>query len=121
MHLKNLALLKTARLGSQAFSAMRLAPLYDAVSTRVFPKLAGDRMALKLNGKDDRLTLTDFSKAARTMGIPVATAEAACSEIADRLSTHVHKLQLPTFARRNAKPTRDALFAIVEARTRGLH
>jgi serine/threonine-protein kinase HipA len=120
MHLKNLALLKTARLGSEAFSGVRLAPLYDAVSTRVFPKLAGDRMALKLNGKDDRLTLTDFSKAARTMGIPVATAEAACSELTDRLSTHLHKLQLPTFARRNAKPTRDALFAIVEARTRGL-
>jgi hypothetical protein len=77
-------------------------------------------MALKLNGKDDRLTLTDFSKAARTMGIPVATAEAAFSELTDRLSTHVHKLQLPAFARRNAKPTRDALFAIVEARTRGL-
>lgn len=40
---------------------VRLAPLYDSVTTRVFPGLAGDRMALKLNGRDDRLTPVDFS------------------------------------------------------------
>ena len=51
MHLKNLALLKTARVGAQAFNAARLSPLYDAVSTRVFPKLAGDAMALKLTAR----------------------------------------------------------------------
>jgi hypothetical protein len=57
---------------------------------------------------------------AGTIGIPGTAAVAACSELADQLSTHMDKLQLPTFARRNAKPMRDALFAIVEARTRRL-
>lgn len=120
MHLKNLALLKTARLGSRSFSAVRLAPLYDAVSTRVFPKLAGDRMALKLNGKDDRLTRADFVSAGKTLGIPVASAEAACSELAEVLAKQAPKLQLPAFARRHAKSTRDALNALIAARARAL-
>jgi serine/threonine-protein kinase HipA len=120
MHLKNLALLKIARVGSQVFSAVRFAPLYDAVSTRVFPKLTGDRMALKLNGKDDRLTRADFRAAARTMGVPDATAEAACDEITERVSTRAQKLKLPGFARRNGKLVRDALLALVDNRERTL-
>jgi HipA-like protein len=55
MHLKNFAILKIADAGAKAFTAVRFAPLYDAVTTRVFPGLGGDRMALKLNGRDDRL------------------------------------------------------------------
>jgi serine/threonine-protein kinase HipA len=62
MHLKNLALLKIAEPGARQFATVRFAPLYDAVTTRVFPGLAGDRMALKLNGKDDRLTSSGFSR-----------------------------------------------------------
>ena len=34
---------------------VRLAPLYDAVTTVLFPGLEHDRMALKINDKDDRL------------------------------------------------------------------
>jgi serine/threonine-protein kinase HipA len=120
MHLKNLALLKAARLGSSNFTAVRLAPLYDAVCTRVFPKLAGDRMALKLNGKDDHLKRADFGAAARTMGIPIATADSACNELAERLAVHVSKLQLPNFARRSGKPQRAALTRIVQTRARDL-
>jgi serine/threonine protein kinase HipA of HipAB toxin-antitoxin module len=60
MHLKNLALLKVAEAGSNHFGSVHIAPLYDAVTTRVFPRLARDRMALKLNGKDDRLRRADF-------------------------------------------------------------
>jgi serine/threonine-protein kinase HipA len=56
MHLKSLAALKVAEADTQAFTSVRFAPLYDAITTRVFPGLGGDRMALKLNGKDDRLT-----------------------------------------------------------------
>ena len=43
MHLKNLALLKSAEPGSRQFATVRFAPLYDAVTTRIFPGLAGDR------------------------------------------------------------------------------
>jgi serine/threonine-protein kinase HipA len=55
MHLKNLAMLKMAEAGAKAFTSVRFAPLYDAVTTRVFPGLGTDCIALKLNGKDDRL------------------------------------------------------------------
>ena len=39
MHLKNVALLRTADAGAKAFTSVRLAPLYDTVTTRVFPGL----------------------------------------------------------------------------------
>ena len=98
MHLKNLALLKTAQPGAKRFSEVRFAPLYDAVTTRVFPGLAGDRMALKLNGKDDRLTPQDFATLARTLDLPVGRAEAAVAEVSARVREAAARLRLPDFA-----------------------
>lgn len=77
MHLKNLALLKIAPPGAHAFATVRLAPLYDAVTTKIFPLLEHDRMALKLAGKDDRLKRADFLKLAATAGIAAGKANAA--------------------------------------------
>src|SRR3546814_14572671 len=93
MHLNNLAMLKTAAPGAKAFTSVRFAPLYDAVTTRVFPGLGGDRMALKLNGKDDRLTRQDFLALARTIGLTVGDAEVAMSELAGRLSGRAKTLR----------------------------
>lgn len=98
MHLKNLAMLKTADAGAKAFTTVRFAPLYDAVTTRVFPGLGGDRMALKLNGKDDRLSRQDFLTLARTIGLAVGDAEAAIGELAGRLTEGAKTLRLPVFA-----------------------
>lgn len=98
MHLKNLAMLKTAEAGAKAFTTVRFAPLYDAVNTRVFPGLGGDRMALKLNGKDDQLTRQDFFTLARTIGLTVGDAEAAIGELAGRLAECAMTLSLPAFA-----------------------
>jgi serine/threonine-protein kinase HipA len=95
MHLKNVALLKSAEPGSRRFATVRFAPLYDAVTTRVFPGLAGDRMALKLNGKDDRLTRQDFLTLARTIDLPIARAEAAIAELAGGLHNAAPCLLLP--------------------------
>ena len=95
MHLKNLAVLKIASADQGGFSAVRFAPLYDAVSTRVFPQLAGDRMALKLNGKDDRLTTNDFLALAKTMGLTRAAAVRALHELSERLEQRVRTLQVP--------------------------
>src|ERR1700674_869223 len=39
MHLKNMALIKIAEAGDQHFRSIRMAPLYDAVTTRIFPQL----------------------------------------------------------------------------------
>ncbi|MDI4655041.1 type II toxin-antitoxin system HipA family toxin [Xanthobacter autotrophicus] len=118
MHLKNLAMLKTAEAEAKAFTTVRFAPLYDAVTTRVFPGLGGDRMALKLNGKDDRLTRQDFLALARTIGLTVGDAETAIVELAGRLAVRVKTLGLPAFAAQSevARATRDKVIAIVEDR-----
>src|SRR5262249_40106734 len=81
MHLKNLALLKIAEPGDERFRSVRMAPLYDAVTTRVFPRLSHDRMALKLNGKDDNLRRADFHALAATAGMRVADADAALDDV----------------------------------------
>jgi serine/threonine-protein kinase HipA len=86
MHLKNIALLKIAQRGIPAFTSVRFAPLYDAVTTRVFPGLAHDRLALKLNGKDDRLTRDDFISLARTIELPLSRAREILLEIDTGLS-----------------------------------
>jgi serine/threonine-protein kinase HipA len=86
MHLKNIALLKTAQRGISSFTNVRFAPLYDAVTTRVFPGLSHDRLALKLNGKDDRLGREDFVSLARTIELPVPRARTILREIDEGLS-----------------------------------
>lgn len=95
MHLKNLAVLKIAFPGENAFASVRMAPLYDAVTTVVFPGLQHDRMAMKLNGKDDRLKKADFLKASATLGLRASDAEAAMSSIIERLSSVVDEAALP--------------------------
>ncbi|HYE49050.1 MAG TPA: HipA domain-containing protein [Azospirillaceae bacterium] len=102
MHLKNLAVLKIAAPGADRFTQVRMAPLYDAVTTRVFPGLAQDRMALKLNGRDDRLGRDDFLALARTIDLPLGRAEAALRDIASRLDATLPALSLPAFARTGA-------------------
>jgi serine/threonine-protein kinase HipA len=118
MHLKNLAVLKTADVGAKTFRTVRFAPLYDAVTTRVFPGLAGDRMALKLNGKDDRLTRQDFLNLARTIGLTVEDAEAGLAALTTRVTDRLPTLRLPAFAGEfdGAKTVRDKVEAIAAAR-----
>jgi len=95
MHLKNLALLKIAEPGSDRFDSVRVAPLYDAVTTRVFPRLERDRMALKLNGKDDRLRRADFRAFAGTAGIRASDADAAVDGLLAGLRTALDKVEIP--------------------------
>lgn len=106
MHLKNLALLKMAEPGSDHFASVRMAPLYDAVTTRVFPRLARDRMALKLNGKDDRLRRADFKALAATAGIRAADADDAIDATTAGLAGALDTLPLPPLVA--ASPAADA-------------
>lgn len=95
MHLKNLALLKVAEPGSERFVSVRMAPLYDAVTTRVFPSLERDRMALKLNGKDDRLRRADFKALAATAGIRAGNADRAIDAVAQAVDAAAANLTVP--------------------------
>lgn len=122
MHLKNLAMLKIAEAGSKGFTSVRFAPLYDAVTTRVFPGLSGDRMALKLNGKDDRLTRQDFLGLARTMGLSAGEAEDAIIDLAGRVAERAEALGLLAFAAESqtARDTQDKVIALVANRCAAL-
>jgi serine/threonine-protein kinase HipA len=95
MHLKNMALLKIAEPGDRQFRSVRMAPLYDAVTTRVFPKLKHDRLALKLNGKDDKLRRSDFQALATTAGLRAGDADAGLDGFLQRLRTAIDAIAVP--------------------------
>lgn len=122
MHLKNLALLKIAEAGARVFTSVRFAPLYDAVTTGVFPGPAGDRMALELNGKDDRLMQGDFMTLARTIGLPQGAAEAAILEMTTSLAKAVDLVRLPEFAATSSAATavRGQVLAVASERSAAL-
>lgn len=95
MHLKNMALLKIAEPGDKQFRSVRLAPLYDAVTTRVFPNLKHDRLALKLNGKDDGLRRADFRTLATNAGLRAGDADLAIDDMKKRLGAEIDAITLP--------------------------
>ncbi|MGA2711650.1 MAG: HipA domain-containing protein [Bryobacteraceae bacterium] len=95
MHLKNMALLKIAEPGEKQFRSVRMASLYDAVTTRVFPNLKHDRMALKLNGKDDNLRRADFRALATTAGLRAGDADAAMEDMLKRIGGAVDRIRIP--------------------------
>jgi serine/threonine-protein kinase HipA len=95
MHLKNMALLKIAEPGDAKFRSVRMAPLYDAVTTRVFPKLKHDRLALKLSRKGDNLRRADFITLATTAGLRAGDAETAKEDIVQRLRKAVDGIAVP--------------------------
>ena len=97
MHLKSLALLKIAHPGDELFREVRLSPLYDGVITRIFPQLGNDRVAIKLNGKDDHLRRSDFRALAATMGLKAVDADAAIGDVIVRLGDATERLLLPQF------------------------
>lgn len=118
MHLKNLALLKTAESGDEAFSSVRMAPLYDAVTTRVFPGLKHDHMALKLNGKDDRLNAKDFRTFARTARLTAADADTVIETMLDQVRRAVDRILLPAIPEYgpHGKRMADQMLEVIRAR-----
>lgn len=96
MHLKNMALLKIAEPGDTSFGSVRIAPLYDAVTTRVFPQLENDHMALKLAGKDDRLKRADFLRLAATAGINASAAGEAIDAVLTSFKDGLKAVLLPS-------------------------
>ncbi len=95
MHLKNMAVLKIAEPGDLAFRRVRLAPVYDTLTTRVFPRLEHDRMALKLNGKDERLKRADFLAVSAIAGLRASDTNAAIDDVLDRMRAAVAAITLP--------------------------
>ena len=92
-HLKNMAVLRVAPHGAQNFSSVRFAPTYDTVTTRVFPGLEQDDLALSLAGKRNRLSTADFVRAGVTMGIDARLARDCVDSLCARLSAHLEGLE----------------------------
>lgn len=105
MHLKNMALLKTAHEGEKVFRTVRLAPVYDALTTRVFPGLEHDRMALKLGGKDERLKRADFVAVATLAGLRVADANTVIDNLLKRLTRALDSTKVPAPVAQDAGAT----------------
>lgn len=116
MHLKNLALLKAADAGADRFSDVRFSPVYDAVTTRVFPGLESDRMAFKLNGKDNRLTPADFHALARTIELPQSRASELMATCARRVANAAPAIALPAPFADQGDRTLDRIRHIVQER-----
>ena len=91
MHLKNLAVLRIAPPAADHFTSVRLAPVYDTVTTRIFPGLEHDAMALALNGKRDRLQKNDFLRAGATIGLAAADMAAAIDGLCQAMANHLAK------------------------------
>lgn len=114
MHLKNLALLKISGPRSRQFASVRFAPLYDPVTTYVFPEL--DRnMAFKLVGKDSRFVRKDFLRLARTMELSVDRAEKLITEMVVILEKAATQLRLPLVANRKARKEGNSIVEKVAA------
>lgn len=96
MHLKNIALLKVAHRGESSFRSVRLAPVYDALTTRVFPGLQHDRMALKLNGKDENLRRADFEALGTLAGLRAGETRDAIDDVLQRLQQALDAFVLPS-------------------------
>lgn len=116
MHLKNLALLKVAMPGERSFKSVRMAPIYDTLTTRVFPGLEGDHMALKLAGKDDRLRRRDFEALARTIELPLERARTITDELILSLVAGLDSVRLPSVAGKSGRAAARAVQTLVRER-----
>ena len=92
-HLKSMAVLRVAPDGALNFSSVRFAPTYNAVTTRVFPGLERDDLALSLAGKRGRLSSRDFVRAGMTMGIDAHRARDCVESLCGRLRAHLGGLE----------------------------
>ena len=72
--------------------SVRLAPTYDAVTTRVFPGFEDDHLALSLAGKRNRLTSRDFIRTGAMMGLGAGLAGKIVQSLCDRLGTHLNDI-----------------------------
>lgn len=121
MHLKNLALLKTGYSGETTFRRVAIAPVYDTLTTLVFPGLEHDHMALKLGGRDERLRRADFMRLAAFSGLRAGDARAAIDDMLQRMSNALDALVLPSALQlsRSARGTAARVMEVCRARIAG--
>ena len=120
MHLKNVALLKIAPPAARHFESVRMAPIYDTLTTRVFPGFQDDHMALKLSGKDDRLRLSDFEALARTIDLPLSRSRQIIDHLLSALGAALHEIRFPDVVSPEMVARVDPAMQIMRARRQAL-
>ncbi len=95
-----------------------LAPLYDLVSTQVYPQLAQE-MSMAVGGEyePDRIDRNNFIAMAKELGIK----NQLINDILDKLSAEIivqaEKLKATTIAEKNYNPVYDKIIEIIQTRT----
>ncbi len=92
MHLKNLSVLKIATENSNIFEEVRISPLYDTLTTRVFAGLENDDLAIIVNGKRSKLTRKDFKQSAVIMGIKSSDCDEIIEELIEGISRNLNEI-----------------------------
>jgi serine/threonine-protein kinase HipA len=89
---------------------IRLAPLYDVVSTIYYPELSKD-MAMKIGGEysSDRVTPRDFEKLAEEAGLAKPIVRRRVPEIAEAIIAALDKMEI-------AHPVAEAVAAVIRER-----
>lgn len=85
MHLKNLSVLKKVNESDTNFAEVRMSPVYDALTTRVFQGLENDNMAIMVNGKKANIKRADFKAAAVIFGMQVKECESILDDVSAKL------------------------------------
>lgn len=109
-HAKNFALLYTP-LGAV------LAPMYDALSTAVYPELA-DKMAMKIRSKYRfaELHARDWEQFAASAGLSPAQVKKELKRVAERLATEARKNQEQFVVAGHAHPVLNQICELIEDR-----
>jgi serine/threonine-protein kinase HipA len=89
----------------------------------VFPNLAHDRMALKLNGKDDKLRRADFKTVATRARLKAATADRIIDGLIAAMTNAIDKVSLPVLAHYgpNGQVLANQVLDIVRSRLAGFN
>ena len=93
LHLKNLGMLCITSSKASHFTSIRLAPVYDSVSTRFFPNFSRDLMALTVNGKRNKLSTKDFLQAGASIGLNKGLVQKAIEKLCQDFSRHVKEIE----------------------------
>jgi serine/threonine-protein kinase HipA len=104
-HLKNMSFLKVAAPTLDHFESVRLAPAYDMLCSRIFPRFYNDGLSLPIAGKRDNLSMRDFLDLAETCKVRKQEAMQIVESIAREMARHALAIYEPLMTALQRFPT----------------
>lgn len=95
-----------------------LAPLYDLVSTQVYPQLAQE-MSMAVGGEyePDRIDRNNFIAMAKELGIKNQLINDILDKLSAEITVQAEKLKATTIAEKTYNPVYDKIIEIIQTRT----